>query len=734
VSLASRASTLVAASPTGRVAEALAARHEGTSGNPRLRPDVVARRLVHLGEVSWAVKNPETFKVYQFGEDEWGLIELFDGTRTRAEICEEYNRRHPGGNLPLKTVLDYEEGLRKMELLETTGAERNLALIERFKNARKRAAEEKEEGFNIFLIPFHVMDPDRFLNRTVKYVRWLWRPVTVGAAMVVFLLTASVFVARFDTIWRQTIELYSFLHKPFWDFLQFYVIMTLIGAVHEFGHAYAIKINGGDVHDIGFALFYFTPAYYTDSTDAFLFQNKFHRLWVALGGIYIEAYICAIATGLWGITYPDTLVHELAYKTMLYTGVSTVFFNINPMVKTDGYHVLSGYLEMPELREQSLSYLGLLFQKHLLRLPVEVPVYPKRKRRVYAVYGPLAFVYTGAIMTLMGTIFHHVFSLVLSEEIAGPLMVVTMLWVFRKRVRLVWNVARMFYLDKKEFLMAATTRRWLAWAGGAIALLLVLPLFRQTLDYPIVLESGARYRIEAPADAIVTAVSVREADRVGAGDEILRLESPAVTSSLAALTARQKGLERQADARRLSAHPAGAFQAEQEAAAAGAGRRAEEANAARLILRSPVSGRVLTPRLQDLQGRFVSAGALLAEVGDCRQLRAEIPVSERLLSFVAPGQSVSAALTARPFSTIHGRVVAVSPATEAFPTSLGPREDSSLLPPEMPGKFIVDVRFDNPGAALLPGMSGTAKIYTARRSYVARVAGVAWRWLRTVIW
>ena len=59
-------------------------------------------------------------------------------------------------------------------------AERSLSLLANARTARKRAAEEKAEGFNPFFILFHVFDPDQLLNRTVKYVRWIWTPPVVA--------------------------------------------------------------------------------------------------------------------------------------------------------------------------------------------------------------------------------------------------------------------------------------------------------------------------------------------------------------------------------------------------------------------------------------------------------------------------------------------------------------------------------------------------------------------------
>ncbi len=75
---------------------------------------------------------------------------------------------------------------------------------------------------------------------------------------------------------------------------------------------------------------------------------------------------------------------------MLFTGVSTVFFNINPLIKIDGYYALSSIVEIPDLREESFRYIGAVFQNKVLRLPVEVPPASRRKRRIYWIFGTAA--------------------------------------------------------------------------------------------------------------------------------------------------------------------------------------------------------------------------------------------------------------------------------------------------------------------------------------------------------
>ena len=126
---------------------------------------------------------------------------------------------------------------------------------------------------------FHVLDPDRFLNRTIKYVGWIWSPPVAIATLIGSLWTAWIFAQHWGPLWSGTMELYRFL-GPFLDIVQFFFILSILGAIHEFAHAYAMKKYGGECHDIGFALFYFTPAFYCDTSDAFMFENQMKRLWV----------------------------------------------------------------------------------------------------------------------------------------------------------------------------------------------------------------------------------------------------------------------------------------------------------------------------------------------------------------------------------------------------------------------------------------------------------------------
>jgi putative peptide zinc metalloprotease protein len=726
-----RPSKLVAAARHEEGATALAARHGAASNRPAIRKDAVIRRVVQLGEVKWVVKNPETTKYYNFEDDEWGLIQLFDGEHTLAEVQAEYQELFPREKIELSLVVEYFEMMREMDLLAQTVAEKNLGLLAKARTARQRAAEEKAEGFNPFFLLFHVLDPNRFLDRTVKYVRWIWTPPVVAAALAFNAWAFGVILIHWDVVWNGTMELYALTSKPLIDVFQFFFILTFIGAIHEFAHAYAVKIYGGDVHDIGIALLYFTPAFYCDTTDSVLFESKWHRLWVTTAGIYVEAFMCSVATVVWVMSYPDTLLHEIAFKTVLFTGVSTVFFNINPLIKIDGYYALSSIVEIPDLREESFRYIGAVFQNKILHLPVAVPPASRRKRRIYWIFGTAALAWVAVIMRFIGGLFLNLYNH-LFPNWAIALLILTMYRLFRKRVRLVTRTAHLFYLDKKELLMSPRVRTGLLAAAAVLALLVLLPWSRRTLRAPARLRPMVTVRLEAPEDAVVVQALANEGDRVEAGQPILRLASPAAAEETARLSTERDRLVGEASRARQDAAAAQVFQSEIRGGAVAAALKSGQAREDRLVVRSPIAGRVLTPRLKDLEGRSVPAGTLLVEVGEVDRLKAELPVTERLLDDLAPNDTVTALFGGR-MTPAHGRVASISPATLESPATA--RIDAEpAAPREHPDQFVALTVFENADGSLVPGMVGYAKIYGRRASYAARAGRVFKRWVQSVAW
>jgi multidrug efflux pump subunit AcrA (membrane-fusion protein) len=416
---------------------------------------------------------------------------------------------------------------------------------------------------------------------------------------------------------------------------------------------------------------------------------------------------------------------------MLFTGVSTIFFNINPLIKIDGYFALTSIVELPELREDSFRYLGAWVQNRVLRLPVEVPTLSRRKRRIYWIYGVLALLYTTVIMRFIGGLFYNFYSKYF-PNVAVVLLLLTLYRVFRKRVRLFTRTAHLTYLDKKDLIMSPKSRRPLIAAGAVLLVLLLLPWTHRTVRAPIVLTAATRASLEAPEDAVVIDVLAREGDLVAPGQPLLLLSSASAEAAGAAHGIERERREREAGGARGTGQPGRAFEAEIRQASMESALASDAARHDQLVVKSPVNGRVLTPRLEDLRGTYVAKGTVLAEVGDTRRLRADIQISERLLDDLAPGETVVAMLPGRPLASARGQIVSVSPATLSHPVTA--TADEPIPPGLFPEKFVAVAVFDNGDGSLMPGMAGKAKIYARRASPLSNLWRLMRRWLQTIFW
>ena len=106
-------------------------------------------------------------------------------------------------------------------------------------------------------------------------------------------------------------------------------------------------------------------------------RSRYQRLIIALAGVWSELYICSMATLIWWGTAPDTLLHDGAYFMMLMTGIAGLLINWNPLMKLDGYYMLSELLDVADLKENSTAYVSAWVKRHIWRLPVDVPYVPR---------------------------------------------------------------------------------------------------------------------------------------------------------------------------------------------------------------------------------------------------------------------------------------------------------------------------------------------------------------------
>src|SRR5207253_2096815 len=220
----------------------------------------------------------------------------------------------------------------------------------------------------------------------VGKVRFFFTPLFLVLSAAIILGAVYVAFANWEDAVQNVSRLFQYSAIPL-----ILLVVFLVITAHEFAHGLTCKHFGGEVHELGFFLIYFQPALYCNVSDAWLFPEKSKRLWVGFAGPYFELFLWALATLAWRLTDMETWINYVALIVMTASGVKTLF-NFNPLIKLDGYYLLSDYLEIPNLRRKSFRYVGQLIKRLFGFAPPTAEEVSPRTRRIYLMYGLVATV------------------------------------------------------------------------------------------------------------------------------------------------------------------------------------------------------------------------------------------------------------------------------------------------------------------------------------------------------
>ncbi len=694
---------------------------------PKFRSDLRISEQTVAGERSYVVKILETNSYNRFGATEYELLTRCDGTRTRGEVAALWNHAHPDDPLSEEEVAEFLEGVEP-EMWEQSAGEKNLAVLERIRDERKSRLDQS----SVLYISFKAWDPNKTLAKMDPYFGWMFTRGFVIFSVGLFAVAAYFLAGQWPQVQRDTLSLYNFAGKTAYDLWMFWILMFCLGAIHEFGHGLTCKHFGGDVHQMGFLLIYFTPAFFTDTTDIMLFDRIGRRQWVLFAGIWIELVICGFSAIFWRFTLPGSLANDVAYKMMLLSGIQSAFLNMNPLIKADGYYALSEYLRVDNLRDESFMYLRAWARKYLLREDIDLPPSTRRLRRIYMIFGFAAIVYSAALVFLAVVFAKNV--LVSKLGFWGYAATVLVVYYFARRaLQKAWHQLRAGWREKKEEYMAWKMTRGQQISAVGLALLFLIPPVPTRVASDFVLEAGREAHVRTDVSGVVRQVFVKQGDRVSAGEVLAVLSSPGAEAESGVLNqelALADGAVRLGETRPDSAQLASALQEQrrlhQEAAVA-------QKKIDSLEVRAPIAGIVTTSNPDQRTGQYLSAGDEFCEVADRTTMRARILVRDWELEDIHAGSQ--AELKAAPFAfrTYSGTVDRISPAAAADRPVSRP-EQLERLGQQLTNYIAVEMTFPNADGSLIEGMTGTAKI--AGRSYPVawQAARGTWRWIRSQVW
>ncbi len=693
---------------------------------PKLRSDLRISEQHVAGETSYVVKIVDTSTYNRYGAFEMELLRLFDGTRTPAEVATDLTALHPETPVQESDILEFLDST-DANLWERSVGEKNLAVLERIRDERKSRINQS----SLLYIYFKAWNPNRTLTRMEPYLRWLYTPGFVLFSIAVFVIAMSILAGDWARVQKDTEDLYSFTGKSAYDIWAFWIIMLTVGGIHEFGHGLTCKHFGGDVNQMGFLLIYFTPAFYTDTTDILLFESTAPREFVIFAGIWVELVLCSLSTFVWALSVPGTIVNDLAYKTLLLSGVTGALLNLNPLIKADGYYAISQFLHIDCLREDSFAYLQAWFQRYFLRRKIDLPPASRKHRRVFLAFGLSAITYSTLLLFIVLAWVNNI----LVSRIGSWGYVATaglLYFLLRNRIRQSIPHVRGWWLKSREAYMRWKISRKQQVAVAAIAVVLVSP-FASKVSSEFILEPASNTQVRALVSGRVREVKIRPGDAVRAGDVLAELINPEITA-LATVAAGELGLN-ESDLRtaQASSEFAAAGRASAQHDQLGAEVTVAETKLAELTLRAPASGVVATPDLIAQPGEFVKEGDDVLRIVDRSSMRARILVHDWEVQEIAIGQPVEIQVLAHPYRSYEGRIERILPAA-AVDRPVTQQAKLERQGQEIANYFAVEMVFPNPDGSLIEGMTGSAKISGKRSPLVWQWGRGFWRWLRLQIW
>ena len=682
----------------------------------RLHPKLIAREQLEDGVPTIIAMVSGGSFIMRFTPDQWKLVQLFNGTRSYQDIAELF-LKETGIAFTEEEVREFADPLDECGMWYRTTLDLSTTAGEKQADERRRRAKD----VNLAMMTFSTWDPDNYLTRLHERLSFMYTKWFTFLTLGVFAVTALIFISGWSEIWRDTLRYYTFTDKSAADLAEFWLLFCGLGYFHECAHGLTCKHFGGAVHSMGFMLVYLSPAFFCDVGEVYVYGGKWPRVAAIFAGIWVELMFCSVASVVWWTTPAGLPIHDFAYKIMLITGVAVFLMNLNPLIKLDGYYLLGELIGLPSIKEDSTEYLSSWVKRTVFRLPVDVPYVRPRRRWLFVVYAVLSGLYSYLVLFAVVRFVYNIFSRSNPQWGFLPALLLAFL-ILRARLRSSVRFMKGFYLDKQQKIR---NQPYKALAVSlAAGLVLLAPVWRETVGGRFFLEPEQRAIIRAAVPGQITEVLADEGTPVAAGTPLFLLRNVRLETEADDARASLRSAEAQARQAEINYANIGIARAER-VSQAGRSRSVSEQVAA-LQVASPISGVVATPRLRDRLGSFVQEGEVLADIYDARTLKALIFVPEFQVHQILGAAPASLKLESS-FQPLRGYVSSIAPASSVLAPGLVQEEKYKGIAP--PSFYVATVVVFNTGGMLRSGMSGDAKIQVGRQSIV----GFVWRTFREVL-
>lgn len=332
------------------------------------------------------VKDPVTRGFYRFTPVQASVLEHMDGKQDLRSIASIVAEQHQtevlegqledfAGKLQKLLLLDHPYCWAKLE--GSIGKKRHWILR------------------NLLFIKIHAFNPDRLLGNLEQKLRFCFSGAFASVAWIAAAIALILSVLNWESLFFSIGTIFSLYSIPL-----IIVIVFIIMTIHEFAHGLTLKHFGGKVNEMGFMILYFIPAFYCNVSDAWMLKKR-ERILVSFAGAYAQFFIWALATICWRFLAVETFASRACLITIAFCGIQTLL-NFNPLIRLDGYYMLSDYLEVPNLRPKAIAYVKNRLRSRLTGVSFQDQEGMKvRERRLFFFYGTASAIFTCVLVWIM---------------------------------------------------------------------------------------------------------------------------------------------------------------------------------------------------------------------------------------------------------------------------------------------------------------------------------------------
>lgn len=296
---------------------------------------------------TWIVKDPLSLQYSLLSVLEMAVLQKLDGRQSLSGLVASLQNAWPADDLQSDDVMEFLNQLIQNQLVIPTSPHRPL-------QARDESTANRKRGImaglsSLMRIRICLLDPAPLLAWLQPLSLRLFSRRSAWILGLLFSAALTITVLRFG-------QFVENLPGP-WDFfgpdnlLLLLFTFVAVKTLHECGHALAARRFGAECHEAGIMFMLFTPLLYTNVTDAWILDRR-SRLIITSAGMLVELALASVATILWFFAAPGIVKSLLANVMMLCTA-GTLLFNGNPLLRYDGYFLLTDAVGEPNLMQRS---------------------------------------------------------------------------------------------------------------------------------------------------------------------------------------------------------------------------------------------------------------------------------------------------------------------------------------------------------------------------------------------